>query len=55
MNLSPLPRETYRVGLPRAGAWREALNTDSELYGGSNVGSPAQGPDKAPARPPPHQ
>jgi len=38
-NLSPVPRECYRVGLPRAGRWREALNTDSELYGGSNIGN----------------
>jgi 1,4-alpha-glucan branching enzyme len=38
-NLSPLPREQYRIGLPHGGRWREALNTDSELYGGSNVGN----------------
>jgi 1,4-alpha-glucan branching enzyme len=39
LNLSPLPREQYRIGLPRAGRWREALNTDSELYGGGNIGN----------------
>jgi 1,4-alpha-glucan branching enzyme len=38
-NLSPVPREEYRLGLPHPGAWREVLNTDSELYGGSNVGN----------------
>jgi 1,4-alpha-glucan branching enzyme len=38
-NLSPVPRDCYRVGLPHGGRWREALNTDSELYGGSNVGN----------------
>jgi 1,4-alpha-glucan branching enzyme len=38
-NFSPVPRERYRVGLPDGGRWREALNTDSELYGGSNVGN----------------
>jgi 1,4-alpha-glucan branching enzyme len=38
-NLSPVPREGYRVGLPRAGHWREALNTDAACYGGSNVGN----------------
>jgi 1,4-alpha-glucan branching enzyme len=38
-NLSPVPREHYRVGLPHGGRWREALNTDSEVYGGSNVGN----------------
>src|SRR5437763_5506773 len=38
-NFSPVPREQYRVGLPHGGRWREAINTDSELYGGSNVGN----------------
>jgi 1,4-alpha-glucan branching enzyme len=38
-NLSPVVREGYRVGLPRAGRWRERLNTDSTYYGGSNVGN----------------
>jgi 1,4-alpha-glucan branching enzyme len=38
-NLSPVPREQYRVGLPHGGRWREVINTDSELYGGSNVGN----------------
>jgi 1,4-alpha-glucan branching enzyme len=38
-NLSPVPREGYRLGLPRSGPWREALNTDAEVYGGGNVGN----------------
>jgi 1,4-alpha-glucan branching enzyme len=38
-NLSPVPRENYRVGLPAAGRWEEVVNTDSELYGGSGVGN----------------
>jgi 1,4-alpha-glucan branching enzyme len=38
-NLSPVPRESYRLGLPRAGRWRELLNTDSTFYGGSDVGN----------------
>jgi 1,4-alpha-glucan branching enzyme len=38
-NLSPVPREGYRVGLPHGGRWSEVLNTDSEHYGGSNVGN----------------
>jgi 1,4-alpha-glucan branching enzyme len=38
-NLSPLPREGYRLGLPRAGRWRELVNTDSGHYGGSDVGN----------------
>ena len=38
-NFSPLPRPGYRLGLPKAGRWRELVNTDSELYGGSGVGN----------------
>ncbi len=38
-NLSPVPRSGYRLGLPRACRWREALNTDSTHYGGSDVGN----------------
>jgi 1,4-alpha-glucan branching enzyme len=38
-NLVPIPHERYRIGLPRSGRWVEALNTDSEHYGGSNVGN----------------
>jgi 1,4-alpha-glucan branching enzyme len=39
MNLTPVPREGYRVGLPRGGRWREVLNTDAEIYGGSGMGN----------------
>jgi 1,4-alpha-glucan branching enzyme len=38
-NLSPVPREGYRVGLPVEGAWEEVLNTDSVHYGGTGVGN----------------
>jgi len=38
-NLSPVPRYGYRLGLPRSGRWWEALNTDSEFFGGSGVGN----------------
>ena len=38
-NFSPVPRPGYRVGLPRAGRWREVLNTDATAYGGSGVGN----------------
>jgi 1,4-alpha-glucan branching enzyme len=38
-NFTPVPRLRYRVGAPRAGGWREILNTDSEIYGGSNMGN----------------
>jgi 1,4-alpha-glucan branching enzyme len=36
-NFSPVPRQGYRIGLPRGGRWREVLNTDATGYGGSNV------------------
>ncbi|WNM62910.1 1,4-alpha-glucan branching protein GlgB [Candidatus Nitrospira neomarina] len=39
MNLTPVPRETYRMGVPNAGYYRELLNSDSEAYGGSNMGN----------------
>jgi len=39
LNLSPVPRYEYRVGMPASGRWREALNTDSAYYGGSGVGN----------------
>jgi len=38
-NFSAVPHEGYRLGLPRAGVWRELLNTDAELYYGSGVGN----------------
>jgi 1,4-alpha-glucan branching enzyme len=39
LNLTPILRRHYRIGLPRAGAWREILNSDAEMYGGSNAGN----------------
>jgi 1,4-alpha-glucan branching enzyme len=39
MNLTPIPRHHYRVGLPEAGFWQEVLNSDAEIYGGSNWGN----------------
>ena len=38
-NFTPVVREQYRVGVPRGGYYRELLNTDSALFGGSNVGN----------------
>jgi 1,4-alpha-glucan branching enzyme len=38
-NLSPNVHYNYRLGLPRSSRWREALNTDSSYYGGSDVGN----------------
>ena len=39
INFTPVVRYNYRVGFPHGGRWREALNTDAGLYGGSNVGN----------------
>jgi 1,4-alpha-glucan branching enzyme len=39
MNLTPVPRPNYRIGLPRPGKWREILNSDAGIYSGSNKGN----------------
>jgi 1,4-alpha-glucan branching enzyme len=39
LNLSPVPRYDYRVGMPVCCRWKELLNTDSAFYGGSGVGN----------------
>ena len=38
-NMTPVPRHRYRIGVPRAGTWREIMNTDSRHYGGSDLGN----------------
>jgi 1,4-alpha-glucan branching enzyme len=38
-NFTPVPRHGYRVGVPRPGDYAEVVNTDSRLYGGSDVGN----------------
>jgi 1,4-alpha-glucan branching enzyme len=39
VNFTPVPRDGYRVGVPRAGEYLEVVNSDSEVYGGSNLGN----------------
>jgi 1,4-alpha-glucan branching enzyme len=39
VNFTPQVLRDYRVRVPFAGNWREALNTDAEIYGGSNIGN----------------
>jgi len=39
LNLTPVARDNYRLGVPLAGHYREIMNTDSEIYGGSNIGN----------------
>jgi 1,4-alpha-glucan branching enzyme len=38
-NFTPVPRQNYRVGVPQGGYWRETLNSDAPLYGGSGQGN----------------
>ena len=38
-NFTPIPRPSYRIGVPRAGFWAEVLNSDAADYGGSGVGN----------------
>jgi 1,4-alpha-glucan branching enzyme len=38
-NFTPVPRKGYEFGVPEPGLYEEILNTDSELFGGSNFGS----------------
>ena len=38
-SFTPVPRAGYRIGLPHSGRWREMLNTDAEIYGGSGTGN----------------
>ncbi|MEX0852403.1 MAG: alpha amylase C-terminal domain-containing protein, partial [Bauldia sp.] len=38
-NFTPLPRTGYVLPLPRAGGWRERINTDAQAYGGSGMGN----------------
>ncbi len=39
LNFTPVPRHNYRLGVPWGGHWRELLNSDAPLYGGSGQGN----------------
>jgi len=39
LNFTPVPRQGYRIGVPEPGCYTERLNSDSEYYGGSNLGN----------------
>jgi 1,4-alpha-glucan branching enzyme len=47
LNLTPVPRADYRLGVPRAGDYAEILNSDSEFYGGANLGNSGRVPSSA--------
>ena len=38
-NFTPVLRREYRVGVPEGGWWRELVNSDAQIYGGSNQGN----------------
>jgi 1,4-alpha-glucan branching enzyme len=38
-NFTPVPRQGYRIGVPHAGRYREIINTDAAIYGGSGTGN----------------
>ncbi|TAN34973.1 1,4-alpha-glucan branching protein GlgB [bacterium] len=38
-NFTPVPRHNYQIGIPRGGRWRELLNSDAPIYGGSGQGN----------------
>jgi len=48
LNFTPVPRYNYRIGVPRAGLWREIFNSDSAYYSGSNLGNVAVEADALP-------
>jgi 1,4-alpha-glucan branching enzyme len=53
-NFTPVTRSGWVLGLPRAGRWREALNTDAGIYGGGdcgNLGSVVASPGEADGQP----
>jgi 1,4-alpha-glucan branching enzyme len=38
-NFTPVPRRGYRVGVPHSGLWSEVLNSNAEIYGGTDEGN----------------
>ncbi|MCF6368178.1 1,4-alpha-glucan branching protein GlgB [Rhizobium halophilum] len=48
-NMTPVPRQGYRVGVHNAGRWAEILNTDAGIYGGSNLGNSEVWTDEHPS------
>jgi 1,4-alpha-glucan branching enzyme len=54
LNFTPVPRQNYRLGVPRGGYWREALNSDAPRYAGhgwGNFGGVEAGPVAMHGRP----
>ena len=47
-NFTPVPRENYRVGVPRNKQLKEILNTDAEKYAGGGISNGTVKPTKEP-------
>ncbi len=43
LNFTPVPRQNYRIGVPEDGEYQEIFNSDSDYYGGSNMGNGGAG------------
>ena len=54
LNFTPVPRQGYRVGVPRAGRYREILSSDSRYYGGSDLGNGVVATEPTPWMEQPH-
>lgn len=39
LNLTPVERSSFRIGVPQTGQWDEIMNTDASIYGGGNRGN----------------
>jgi len=39
LNMTPVPRENFRIGVEKKGHWHERLNSDASIYGGSDMGN----------------
>jgi 1,4-alpha-glucan branching enzyme len=39
-NFTPVVRHEFRLGMPQVGRWKELINSDNDVYGGSGVGNP---------------
>ncbi|WP_341228572.1 1,4-alpha-glucan branching protein GlgB [uncultured Arcticibacterium sp.] len=48
LNMTPVPRQSYQLGVDNAGTYEEILNSDNGLYGGSGVGNGSFKAKKAP-------
>lgn len=49
LNLTPVPRHHYRIGVPENKAYKELLNSDNIAFGGSGVGTPEIHVEEVPA------